>query len=286
MGSDLPTSLLRARLIVTRCGLALALALGVASAAAQAQAIPAARAIAVDMSGAAQFSQFSGTCAKAAAPGIAVILGGVAAGALKPVEAVEQLDQHLKSIRDYVEESHGRLRLLERVRTIANPPPSRSGTERDLPFQVVQRLQAEFSADAPVDGILQRLIELGLDRFGDNVLAANGSRRETVIVFRFEDFDAEIRELEKQCIAAAWKDWCATPSAGAPCPPEPPEALQVQVFTVRSAEKLLRPDGGAQYWQFSYTGAQRSGEPLELMDKLSVHLSGTIMLLYRVDTAP
>jgi len=266
------------------CGLALAL--GLAGAAAEAQVIAMPRAVSVDTAGA-QVFQLTSTCAKPASPGVAVILGGIASGALKPVDAVGQLDEHLKAIRDYVEENHGRLRLLERVRTIANPPPNRSGTEREFPFQVVQRLQAEFAPDAPVDGILQRLIELGLDRFGDNVLNANGSRREAVILFRFQDFDAEIRELQKQCIAAAWKDWCAAPSSGPACPAEPPAALQVQVFTVRSMEKLLRPDGGgAQYWQFSYSGAQRSGEPLELLDNVTVHLSGTMLLTYRVDKAP
>ena len=273
----------RTRSIVA-CGLALAL--GLAGAGAEAQVIAMPRAVSVDMSGA-QVFQLTGTCAKPASPGVAVILGGMASGALKPVDAVGQLDEHLKAIRDYVEENHGRLRLLERVRTIANPPPNRSGTEREFPFQVVQRLQAEFAPDAPVDGILQRLIELGLDRFGDNVLNANGSRREAVILFRFTDFDAEIRELQKQCIAAAWKDWCATPGSGPACPAEPPAALQVQVFTVRSMEKLLRPDGGgAQYWQFSYSGAQRSGEPLELLDNVTVHLSGTILLTYGVDKTP
>jgi hypothetical protein len=252
---------------------------------AHAQVIAVPRVVSVDTAGA-QFFQLSGTCSRPASPGVAVILGGIAASALKPVEAVDQLDQHLKAIRDYVEENHGRLRLLERVRTIANPPPNRSGGERELPFQVVQRLQAEFSADAPVDRILQRLIELGLDRFGDNVLNGNGSRREAVILFRFQDFDAEMRELQKQCIADAWKQWCETPGSAPACPSEPPAALQVQVFTVRSAEKLLRPEGGAQYWQFSYTNAQRAGEPLELMDNITVHLSGTILLTYRVDKAP
>ena len=47
---------------------------------------------------------------------------------------------------------------------------------------------------------------------------------------------------------------------------------------------LLRVHG-VQYGQSAYTGAQR-GEPLELMDNLTVHLSGAILLDYRVDKAP
>lgn len=241
------------------------------------------RIVSTDMAAGQQYFQLSGTCAMAAAPDLAVISGGIVSEALKPIEAVEQLDQHLRIIKAYLEEAHGRLQLMERVRTLMNP--SSKPSEREFPFQVVQRLHAEFSADAPVDAIIQRLIELGLDRFGDNVLNSSGSRRAPVIQFQFNDFDAKMRDLQKQCIANAWKEWCVAPTSAGACPSEqPPAVLQLQSFTVRSTEKLLRPDGGgAQYWQFTYTGAQRSAEPLELLDKLVVNFAGTIMLTYRLE---
>jgi len=50
---------------------------------------------------------------------------------------------------------------------------------------------------------------------------------------------------------------------------------------------LLRPDsGGAQYWQFTYTAAQRSAEPLEMLGNVVVHFRGTITLTYRPEGKP
>jgi hypothetical protein len=261
--------------------LLLSLAIGSLSMAAYAQTVERSRLAFTNTPAGPQFFQLTGTCAMSAAPDIAVVLGGIASGALKPIEAIEQLDQHLHIIQ-----AHGRLQLMERVRTLKTP--SFNPNEREFPVEVVQRLHAEFSADAPVDAIMQRLIELGLDRFGDNVLVSNGSRRAAVILFRFDDFDAKMRDLQKQCVANAWKEWCVAPTSAGTCPSEqPPAALQLQSFAVRSTEKLLRPDGGgAQYWQFTYTGVQRQAEPLELLGKVVVHFSGTIMLTYRLEGKP
>ena len=270
------------RLIITSCLLLLAIVSW--STAAHTQPVGESRIVFTGTPAGPQFFQLTGTCAMAAAPDIAVISGGIASAALKPIDAVAQLDKHLGIIQAYLEEAHGRLRLMERVRTLMNP--SSNPNERELPFQVVQRLYAEFPADAPVDAIMQRLIELGLDRFGDNVLNSGGSRRSAVIVFRFDDFDAKLRDLEKQCVADAWKQWCVAQTSA--CPSEqPPAQLQLQFFTVRSTERLLRPDsGGAQYWQFTYTPAQRSAEPLEMLGNVVVHFRGTITLTYRPEGKP
>src|SRR6516165_6470827 len=152
------------RLIITSCLLLLAIVSW--STAAHTQPVGESRIVFTGTPAGPQFFQLTGTCAMAAAPDIAVISGGIASAALKPIDAVAQLDKHLGIIQAYLEEAHGRLRLM------------------------------------------QRLIELGLDRFGDNVLNSGGSRRSAVVVFRFDDFDAKLRDLEKQCVADAWKQWC------------------------------------------------------------------------------
>ena len=117
-------------------------------------------------------------------------------------------------MRSYLSEKHGELQMMERVRTLKNPQPGRE--DSDPPFQVVQRLQVKLPADAPVDAILQKLIELGLDRFGDNVLN-NYNRREAVIRFRMTDFDAKLHDFQQRCTVDAWKQWCSTASANEKC---------------------------------------------------------------------
>jgi len=227
-----------------------------------------------------QFVQLFGTCSMELAPTKAVIVGGVAAGGLKPTEAAAQLDKQLELIRKYVAEQHGQLHLLERARTAKNP--SANGRETpDPPFQEVQRLEVAFATDAPIDAILDRLMELGLDRFGENVLNTNNSRREAVVRFRLLDWDSKMLDLQNRCTADAWKKWCATDAAKSVCGSElPPADLQLAFFNVHSAETVLYPDGSVRRWEFNFSPQQRKLEPPDLLGNIGIHLDGTANLNY------
>jgi len=230
--------------------------------------------------------QLTGSCTAEIAPDKAFIVGGVSSSAVEPEDAAAQLDKQLAAIRSYVEDNHGHLELMERVRTLKNPSqqPNRNA-DNEPPFEVVQRLQADFPASAPVDAILQKLIELGLDRFGDNILN-NYQRREAVIRFRITDFDAKMQAMQDACTADAWTRFCKT-AEPSDCPsPKPPANLDLLSFNVRSEESLLRPDGGGSMpWQFNYNRAQRAPEPQDLLGNVTVHLDGNILLNYRAQPA-
>jgi uncharacterized coiled-coil protein SlyX len=229
-----------------------------------------------------QVFQLTGTCSATIAPDRAFIVGGVSSSAVQPEDAIAQLDKQLAAMRTYVDDNHGHLELLERVRTLKNPSqqPNRSDTEP--PFEVVQRMQADFPASAPVDAILQKLIELGLDRFGDNIVNNFSQRREAVIRFRFSDLDAKMQAMQDDCTADAWTRWCKTADASQCTSPKPPANLDLLAFNVRSQESLLRPDGGGSFpWQFSYNRMQRAQPPQDLLGNVTIHLDGNIMLNYR-----
>jgi hypothetical protein len=227
-----------------------------------------------------EYFQISGTCAAEMTPDQAVILGGVSSASLKPEDAVNQLDKELGLMKSYVAEKRGVIQMMERVRTLKTPQPGRE--DIDPPFQVVQRLQIAFPADAPVDTILQKLIELGFDRFGDNILANNGNRRETVVRYRVTSFESQFQELENQCIADAWKRWCHPPAANRDCPSQTPplDLLNLQTFNVRSKESPMRPEGISAPWQWNVTQGQRPPDPVDLLGNLSVHLQGNVSLSY------
>jgi hypothetical protein len=229
-----------------------------------------------------QIFQITGTCATEISPDKALIVGGVSSSGLKPSDAIEQLEKQLGLMRSFVAEKHGELELLERVRTLKNPQPGKEASEP--PFQVVQRLQATFAADAPVDAILEKLIELGLDRFGDNVLN-NYNRREAVIRFRISSFDSKMDEFLQRCTAEAWKQWCASKDAVKACASKmPPATLDLQSLNVRSKESLMRPDGGTAPWQWNMSRAQHQPAPADLLGNLTVHLDGNIFLTYHIET--
>jgi len=146
-------------------------------------------------------------------------------------------------------------------------------------------MQATFPPDAPVDAILQKLIELGMDRFGDNVANVNNSnRREAVVRFRFSNFDAKMDEFQQRCAADAWKQWCAKESTV--CPSQtPPADLDIQAFNVRSKESLMRPEGGNFPLQFSMSRMQHPPDPADLLGNVTVHIEGNIQFQYHAPEA-
>jgi hypothetical protein len=225
------------------------------------------------------FAQLNGSCAGEVAPTVALIAGGIAVQGIKPVDAAENLDKQLDAIRKYVEENHGKLILLERVRTLKNPAANGS-SDASLPFEVVQRLHVELPVSAPIDAVLQRMLELGLDRFGETVLATNG-RREEAVLFRIGNLDSALHEMEHRCIEDAWKKWCATDPATTACKSdEPPSNFQLANFNARSDEEVLLPGTGAGYWQVTFTRGQDPRPPRDLLGNITLHLTGTIYLTY------
>ena len=232
-----------------------------------------------------QIFQLTGGCTAEIAPDRAFIVGGVSSSAVQPEDAIAQLDKQLAAIRTYVEDNHGHLELMERVRTLKNPSQQPNRADNEPPFEVVQRLQVDFPATAPVDAILQKLIELGLDRFGDNILN-NYQRREAVVRFRVSDFDAKMQAMQDACTADAWARFCKTAEPADCNSPKPPANLDLLSFNVRSEESLLRPDGGGSTpWQFNYNRAQRAPQPQDLLGNVTVHLEGNILLNYRTQPA-
>jgi len=223
----------------------------------------------------------TGDCEAELRPARAVVSGGVAVAALKPSSAVAQLDKQMALIRDYVQQMHGELKELERVRMV-HTEGSINGQPRDPTFQLAQRIRVEFSVDASMEEILDHLMELGLDRFGDNMSPPES--RQAIVVVRYEiaNFDEQLKLIRERCTTEAWKRWCV--SAGAQslsCKAgELPESLQLQSLTLHSTEKLMRGEGPSDYYRVSIT-AYQSGQqisPPELLGNVPLHLVGNIIL--------
>jgi hypothetical protein len=223
----------------------------------------------------------NGDCEADLRPGKAVISGGVAVSALKPSGAIDQLDKQMALIRDYVRQNQGKLKELERVRMV-HTEGSVNGQPREPSFQLAQRIRAEFPADAPMDSILDHLMELGLDRFGDNMSAAESRQSIVVVRYEMENFDEQLKQIRQRCTTEAWKSWCS--SAGVKslsCKAgDLPESLQLQSLNLRSTEKLMRGEGPTDYYRISINGYQSGQQisPPELLGNVPLHLVGTISL--------
>jgi hypothetical protein len=224
----------------------------------------------------------TGDCEAELRPAMAVVSGGVAVSALKPSSAADQLDKQMKLIREYVQQNQGKLKELERVRMI-HTEGSVNGQPRDPSFQLVQRIRAEFSIDAPIDSILEHLMGLGLDRFGDNMSTAESRQSIVVIRYQIENFDDRLKEIRARCTTEAWKRWCVSAGAQSPsCKGDLPESLQLQSLNLHSTEKVMRGEGPADYYRISLSGYQggQQNSPPELLGNVPLHLVGNIMLNY------
>lgn len=226
-------------------------------------------------------AQLFGSCTGEIVPSMAVIAGGVAVQGLKPLDTSADLDKQMAAIAKYVEENHGKLILLERVRTLKNPAPYGS-SDPGQPFEIIQRLHVELSVSAPVDAILQRLLELGLDRFGETVLSANGHREEAVL-YRVTDLDSFTHAMQQRCLADAWKTWCSTAAPKDACKTtDPPPDLENLNFNARSDEQVLIPGVAATYWTLSYFRGAPHNASKDLLGNITVHFTGSVSAMYRV----
>ena len=222
----------------------------------------------------------TGDCQAELKPDLAVISGGVAVTALKPTDAANQLDKQLDPIRSYVQQNQGKLKDLERVRMM-HSEGSYNGQPRDPSFQLAQRFRADFAADAPVDRILDHLMELGMDRFGDNMSMPETRQNIVVVHFEIQNFDDQVTRIRHGCTVEAWKQWCESLGVKNPecSAPGEPASLQVQSFNMHSTEKLMR-DGSADYLRIGWTMYQplQQMNPPELLGNVTIHLTGGIVL--------
>lgn len=214
----------------------------------------------------------SASCAVELRPAKVAILGGVSAAGLKPADVAAQLDRQMDIFEHAVQEAHGILTRLERVRTIVT---SRGPNDaRTANFELVQRVRAEFNADAPVDSILNQLLLIGLDRFGESIENNSGRQANLPVRYTFRDFSGDMQAFRDKCRAQAEKQFCDEHSEQ--CASGPPKNAAGS-FVARSEERVLRPEGGSNYIEWAETVPGRAAaertDP-QLLGNITIHLKG------------
>lgn len=215
------------------------------------------------------------SCSSELRPAKVLILGGVSASGLKPPDVAAQLDRQMEAFDHAVQNSHGILVRLERVRAITTNRAS--SEERPPAFEMVQRVRAEFNADASVDSILNQLLLIGLDRFGDALESNSGRQTAMPVRYVFGDFTGEMRAFRDKCRIQAEKQFCEEHSEQ--CAAGPPKNVSSSFFA-RSEERVLRPEGGSNYLEWNEgpgrTAPERS-DP-QLLGNIVVHMKGSYTL--------
>lgn len=147
-----------------------------------------------------------GECHARLVPAAALIMAGVPAEGLKPATVQEQLDRQIAAIDKLIAEHHGTVRHLERLRALRGNAGEQA---QKAPFMALQRLAIELPVTAPLDAILDKLLLLGVDRFGSDLrLDGGGGGARLAVLYRFDRLPERVEEIRDQCRQEAFRAWC------------------------------------------------------------------------------
>lgn len=145
-------------------------------------------------------------CAVDLKPDTTVISGAVTAESVRPTAAKAQLERQLAELRKYAASVGGELALQEAVRTVTrNEPPVPDAQ----PFRLLQRLEIAFPASVEIDPILEQVLQLGLDRYGDDIgLYGYSGEPQPVVRYRFAHAGEAVKTILQGCRQQALAEWC------------------------------------------------------------------------------
>jgi hypothetical protein len=155
-------------------------------------------------------------CTETIKPDRLVISGGISAESVRPKQASDQIDLQLNAIRTYVKSKNGVLLEKERLRAARNPERERDSAAK-LPFIQVQRFEAEFPLSVDVDDVLERLLKMGMDRYGKDANIDSYASREYKVLTssRFSSLGEDLKAIRTRCIHKAAKQLCGEEKADA-----------------------------------------------------------------------
>jgi hypothetical protein len=227
---------------------------------------------------------YTGECNGEVRPDRAVIVGGISAQGLKPAVTKAQLDKQIDAVRQYVAGKQGRLVLFEVLRAAQSATrASSSENTATQPFILVQSLEAEFPLTQDIDAILERLLQLGFDRYGKQVRVESSSGGPSVMVYyRFSDLRSQLDRAHTACKQRLVMEWCSSVRGhqdGAAC--KTTEQLDQRFPTISASFQslpVLREHGGRApyYLQYPWQSAQLG--QVELLGNMPLSLSGPLMI--------
>lgn len=222
-------------------------------------------------------------CSGDVRPDRAVVVGGVTAESVKPSEAKEQIEKQLEAIQTYVSQQGGTVHLMERVRAVrGNPRDARNPQMEELPFVVLQRLEVDFPLDVDIDSVLERLLQLGLDRYGRNVRPTYRGNTPTVVVhYRFSHLAEGLKSIHRQCKTRALQQWCEanTPVSEHDACTQAITGIAHRLITQRlmlQSQPVLREQGMISPIQISYPWNEAQLSTIDLVGDVPLRLHGTI----------
>jgi hypothetical protein len=148
-------------------------------------------------------------CSETIKPNRLVVSGGISASSVRPKQGSDQIEQQLALMRAYVKGKQGLLIEKERLRAARNPEGNSDGVAK-LPFIQVQRIEVDFPTSVDVDEILERLLKMGMDRYGKDSAIEGYATREfkTLTGYRFSNIEEILLGIRGRCMRQAAQKLC------------------------------------------------------------------------------
>ena len=168
--------------------------------------------------------RLSAECRASIRPMATVIVAGMSAEGIKPAGVQEQLDRQLAAVEELVKGHQGTLRRLERLRAVRSPAEQ----VQKAPFVALQRLEIELPVAAPLDAILDKLLLLGVDRFGSEIRLDEADRgAKLVALYRFDRLEEQLQDIQDGCRREAFRLWCEQARSPATSRADCPDLLEL-----------------------------------------------------------
>ena len=213
------------------------------------------------------------TCSDQLLPNRLVISGGVSAESVRPKDGSDQLEKQMAAIRTYVESKGGNLLEKERLRAARNPEKA-NDAQTKFPFIQVQRIEAEFPLSANADEAIEKLLKLGMDRYGKDAGIDTYSSRDykNLSFYRFTKQDAMLNDLVLRCIQKEMQKIC---------PQDSKDICKGKVNTQTAsihAEPFSNRDGykNAQHISIIENGSQLNTDAIESLGSHPIRLRLTV----------
>jgi len=221
-------------------------------------------------------------CTGEARPDRVVIAGGMSAEAVRPTEAQARLDRQIVELRKLAATHDGEVLLLERLRAARTSRERQDARAEPPPFLLLQRLEVSLPAKVDVDAILERALQLGLDRFGSGVRVEHIETNPRIVVrYRFSALARELDALHERCREEAIGHWCSGPQAEAELCRLPPPARASRFATQQMSvqtQALLMEHGGVTRYRLTLPWAPDQLSMVEPLGELAVRFEGTLHL--------
>ncbi len=230
-------------------------------------------------------SRINGNCEGSLAPDQVVISAGLAVESHRPIQGRDVLQKRLDELQGMVKERGGAVVRLEKVRLIQKLARhnKHKGTKK-LPYLILQRLEFVFPTKTDVDEVLERLLELGVDRFGKTISPhKRNSNHQVVVYYRFSNLVEQLDRIREDCTQQVVMKWCQHDSPEFPLP----ECLQTGTgegarFTTVSLQLSSQPVMVQGYrsrpLNFSYPWEPKRLEQAELFGNIMLELKGKIVV--------